>query len=196
MVSLGSLPTEDLLKIRENLDELIRSKYDADLGKRKGKGAKIKIAGQLEIEREKEFFYKPHKTTIQEMSTNGLVFFCEENRHRWRYFTSLFSSAPSTGEKKIIDCQAVRVNEIKPGTIPESETCFLILLMDRSQKDAGLLRSKLKRLLEYNPLYVNGDSMKARTLWGLSAYPEEGKELFSFINLSRNRPTRKTTAIV
>ena len=28
---------------------------------------------------------------------------------------------PSTGEKKIIDCQAVRVQEITPGNIPEFE---------------------------------------------------------------------------
>ena len=76
-----------------------------------------------------------------------------------------------------------------------SETCFLILLMDRSQKDVGLLKSKLKRLLEYNPLYVNGDPIKAQTQWGLSAYPDEGKELFSLINLSRNLLTQKTKAM-
>ena len=67
--------------------------------------------------------------------------------------------------------------------------------MDRSQKDVGLLKSKLKRLLEYNPLYVNGDPIKAQTQWGLSAYPDEGKELFSLINLSRNRLTQKTKAM-
>ena len=76
-----------------------------------------------------------------------------------------------------------------------SETCFLVLLMDRNQKDVGLLKSKLKRLLEYNPLYVNGDSMKAQTQWGLSAYPDEGKELFSLINLARNRLTQTMKAM-
>ena len=43
MAYLESLPTEDLLNIRKNLDELIRSKFDVDLGKRKGKRAKVKI---------------------------------------------------------------------------------------------------------------------------------------------------------
>jgi hypothetical protein len=55
MASLESLPTEDLIIIRKNLDELIRSKYDDDLGKRKGERDKVKISGNLEIEREKEF---------------------------------------------------------------------------------------------------------------------------------------------
>ncbi|MBC8288568.1 MAG: GAF domain-containing protein [Nitrospinae bacterium] len=76
-----------------------------------------------------------------------------------------------------------------------SETCFLILLMDRSQKDVELLTSKLKHLLEYNPLYVKGVSIQAQFQWGLSAYPEEGKELFNLINLSRNRLTQKKKAM-
>jgi diguanylate cyclase (GGDEF)-like protein len=76
-----------------------------------------------------------------------------------------------------------------------SETCFLVLLMERSQKDVELLQSKLKHLLDHNPLYVNGVSIQAKFQWGLSAYPEEGKELFSLINLSRNRLTQKTRAL-
>ena len=76
-----------------------------------------------------------------------------------------------------------------------SETCFLILLMGRNQKDVGLLKSKLKDLLEYNPLYVNGVSIQAQFQWGLSAYPEEGKELFDLINLSRNRLAQKKKAM-
>jgi diguanylate cyclase (GGDEF)-like protein len=73
-----------------------------------------------------------------------------------------------------------------------SESCFLILLMGRSQKEAELLKSKLKHLFELNPLYVNGVSMQAQFQWGISTYPEEGKELFNLINLSRNRLTQKT----
>ena len=76
-----------------------------------------------------------------------------------------------------------------------SETCFLILLMGCNQKDVGLLKSKLKHLLEYNPLYVNGFSIQAQFQWGLSAYPEEGKELFNLINLSRNRLAQKKKAM-
>ena len=64
--------------------------------------------------------------------------------------------------------------------------------MDRSQKDVKLLKSKLKYLLELNPVYVQGVSTQAQFQWGLSTYPEEGKELFNLINLSRNRLTQQT----
>jgi diguanylate cyclase (GGDEF)-like protein len=73
-----------------------------------------------------------------------------------------------------------------------SETCFLILLMDRKKKDVEQLQAKLKHLLEHNPLYVNGVYLEAQTQWGLSAYPGDGKELFQLINLSRNRLTSNT----
>ena len=52
-----SLPTDELIKIRKDLDQLIKEKFDKDLGKRQGHRAKVKIVGQAEIEREKEFFY-------------------------------------------------------------------------------------------------------------------------------------------
>ena len=76
-----------------------------------------------------------------------------------------------------------------------SESCFLILLMGRTQKEADLLKSKLKHLFELNPLYVNGVSMQAQFQWGISTYPEEGKQLFNLINLSRNRLTQKTKVV-
>ena len=124
MAYLESLPTEDLLNIRKNLDELIRSKFDVDLGKRKGNRAKVKISGNLEIEREKEFFYKLYKIIIQEMSINGLVFSVKATIIDGDILQVSFR-VPTTGEKKIIDCQAVRVKEIKPGIIPEYEVAAI-----------------------------------------------------------------------
>ena len=76
-----------------------------------------------------------------------------------------------------------------------SESCFLVLLISCSQKDVALLKSKLEHLLKYNPLYVNGVSIHTEFQWGLSAYPEEGKELFDLINLSRNRMTKRKKAM-
>ena len=73
-----------------------------------------------------------------------------------------------------------------------SETCFLIMLMDRSQKNVENLISKLKHLLERNPLNINGASLEAQTQWGLSVYPRDGRELFSLIHQSRIRLTQKT----
>jgi diguanylate cyclase (GGDEF)-like protein len=72
-----------------------------------------------------------------------------------------------------------------------SETCFLIMLMDRSQKDVEHLKSKLKHLLEHNPLNINGTPIEAQTQWGLSSYPREGRDLFSLINISRKSLIQK-----
>ena len=76
-----------------------------------------------------------------------------------------------------------------------SETCFLIMLMDRDQKETEHLKSKLKHLLEHNPLNVNGVSMEAHTQWGVSTYPDDGRELFSLINQSRTRLAQTTKAM-
>ena len=73
-----------------------------------------------------------------------------------------------------------------------SETYFLVMLMNRGQKDVEHLISKLKHLLEHKPLNINGASMEGQTQWGLSVYPRDGRELFSLINQSRIQLTQKT----
>ncbi len=76
-----------------------------------------------------------------------------------------------------------------------SEAGFLILLMDRDSKEVDQLKSKLKHLLEHNPININGVAMEAETDWGISSYPREERELFSLIHLSRSRLTRKKEAM-
>ena len=141
MASLESLPTEDLIIIREKLDELIQSKYFDDLGKRKSQRAKVKISGSLEIEREKEFFCKFHKIIIREMSINGLVFSVKGTVIDGDILRVSFR-APSTGEKKIIDCQALRVKEIKPGDIPEYEVAALAVNKEAVKDYQDMLRKR------------------------------------------------------
>ena len=141
MASLESLPTEDLLNIRTNLDELIKSKYDDDLGKRKGRRAKVKISGNLEIEREKEFFYKFHKIIIQEMSVNGLVFSINGTVIDGDILCVSFR-VPTTGEKKIIDCQAIRVKEVKSGTTPQCEVVAMAIGKEAVKKYKDMLRKR------------------------------------------------------
>ena len=141
MASLESLPTEDLIIIREKLGELIQSKYDDDLGKRKSQRAEVKIFGSLEIEREKEFFYKFHKIIIREMSINGLVFSVKGTVIDGDILRVSFR-VPSTGEKKIIDCQALRVKEIKPGDIPEYEVAALAVNKEAVKDYQDMLRKR------------------------------------------------------
>jgi hypothetical protein len=141
MASLESLPTEELLNIRKNLDELIKSKYDDDLGKRKGRRAQVKIAGNVEIEREKEFFYKFHKITIREMSVNGLVFSINGTVIDGDILRVSFR-VPTTGEKKNIDCQAVRVKETRPGTTPEYEVAAMAVSKEAVKNYIDMLRKR------------------------------------------------------
>ncbi len=143
MASLEGLSTEELIKIRKDLDELIKTKFDKDLGKRQGQRAKVKIAGNVEIEREKEFFYKLHKISILEMSVNGLVFTIKGTVIDGDLLKVSFR-IPSTGEKKIINCQAVRVIETKPGTIPEFEVAAMAVTQDEVKNYKDMLRKRGK----------------------------------------------------
>ena len=72
-----------------------------------------------------------------------------------------------------------------------SENTFALMLMNRKQKEVDQLQTKLKQLFEYNPLHVNGIAMQANIQWGLSVYPDDAKELFKLISLSRNRLSSK-----
>ena len=72
-----------------------------------------------------------------------------------------------------------------------SENTFALMLMNRKQKEVDQLQTKLKQLFEYNPLHVNGIAMQANIQWGLSVYPDDAKELFKLISLSRNRLSQK-----
>jgi diguanylate cyclase (GGDEF)-like protein len=72
-----------------------------------------------------------------------------------------------------------------------SENTFALMLMNRKQKEVEQLQIKLKQLFEYNPLHVNGVPMQASIQWGQSVYPDDAKELFELISLSRNRLSPK-----
>ncbi|MBC8285529.1 MAG: diguanylate cyclase [Nitrospinae bacterium] len=72
-----------------------------------------------------------------------------------------------------------------------SENTFVLMLMNRTQKEVKQLEARLKQLFEYNPLHVNGTAMQASMQWGISVYPDDAKELFGLISLSRNRLSPK-----
>ena len=143
MALLESHSTEELIKIRKDLDQLIKKKFNNDLGKRQGHRAKVKITGNVEIEREREFFYKLHKITIQEMSVNGLVFSIKGTVINGDLLKVSFR-VPSTGEKKIIDCQAVRIVETKPGTIPQFEVAAVAVTLDEVKNYKYMLSKRGK----------------------------------------------------
>ncbi|MFQ5451088.1 MAG: PilZ domain-containing protein [Nitrospinaceae bacterium] len=109
---LESLPVEDLLKIRERLDRIIKNKFAGKLGRRRSHRARVKVAATAHIEREKEFFFKTHPVTIHELSTGGLSFTTPAPVIGNDILSVSFRS-PTSGEKKNIDCQALRVKEYR-----------------------------------------------------------------------------------
>ena len=77
-----------------------------------------------------------------------------------------------------------------------SENTFVLMLMNKKEKEVKQLESNLKQIFRYNPLHVNGTAMQVNMEWGLSVYPNEAKDLFSLISLSRNRISSKTKETV
>ncbi len=120
LAALEKLPVEALLELKERIEELIKTKFGDDLGRRSSRRARVRIAGTAEIEREAEFFYKVHKVSILEMSVNGLVFRTTAPVIHDDLLAITFRS-PSSGEKKLIHCQVVRIQEFNTSSGFEHE---------------------------------------------------------------------------
>ena len=112
--SLETFSLKDLHHFKDRLDILIKRKTYAEktaLDKRGSHRAHVKIMGTAEIEREREFFDQTHKINIQEMSTNGLVLTIPATVIQDDILITTFR-LPSNGERKIVNCKAMRVKEI------------------------------------------------------------------------------------
>jgi len=112
--SLETCSLRDLHHFKDRLDLLIQKKNYAEkniLDKRVSHRARVKIPGTAEIEREREFFDQTHKINIQEMSTNGLVLTIPATVIQDDILIATFR-LPANGEKKIVNCKAMRVKEI------------------------------------------------------------------------------------
>ena len=112
--SLETCSLRDLHHFKDRLDLLIQKKNYAEkniLDKRLSHRARVKIPGTAEIEREREFFDQTHKINIQEMSTNGLVLTIPATVIQDDILITTFR-LPSNGERKVVNCKAMRVKEI------------------------------------------------------------------------------------
>ena len=112
--SLETCSLRYLHHFKDRLDLLIQKKNYAEkniLDKRLSHRARVKIPGTAEIEREREFFDQTHKINIQEMSTNGLVLTIPAIVIQDDILIATFR-LPSNGERKIVNCKAMRVKEI------------------------------------------------------------------------------------
>ena len=112
--SLETFSLKDLHRFKDRLDLLIQKKSYAEkniLDKRVSHRARVKISGTAEIEREREFFDQTHKINIQEMSANGLVLTIPATVIQDDILITTFR-LPSNGERKVVNCKAMRVKEI------------------------------------------------------------------------------------
>ncbi len=110
---LKKLDKNQLLQLREDLDQLIKEKGSVETGpeKRKNKRVPLNLAATCEVEREKQFFELQHKIRILDLSAKGLRFKSEDPLLK-DDLLSVFFRSPSNGVEKKIDCKITRVTEI------------------------------------------------------------------------------------
>lgn len=109
---LDKLTPEELIELKDLVDQQIKNKYIGDLGKRKDKRVKVTTKATCIIEREKEFFVKEHKIIIVEMSLQGIVFRISTAIYKNDLLSISFRS-PTSRIEKHINCQALRIKELK-----------------------------------------------------------------------------------
>ncbi len=112
--SLETFSLKDLYHFKNRLELLIQKKKYAEkniLDKRASHRARVKISGTAEIEREREFFDQTHKINIQEMSINGLTLTIPATVIQDDILITTFR-LPSNGERKIVNCKAMRVKKV------------------------------------------------------------------------------------
>jgi len=141
--SLENFSLDELNHFKDCLDLLIKKKIyteKATLDKRVSHRARVKIPGTAEIEREREFFDQTHKINIQEMSTNGLVLTISATVIQDDILSATFR-LPSNGERKIFNCQAMRVKE----TLSNGKTVYEVAARAVDKNEVKAYRNMLKK---------------------------------------------------
>ena len=141
--SLETFSLKDLHDFKDRLDLLIKQKTYAEksfLDKRTSHRARVKISGTAQIEREREFFDKTYKITIHEMSTNGLVLTTPTTVIKGDILIATFR-LPSNGEKKIINCKAMRIKE----NLSDGNTIYEIAARAVDKNEIRAYRDMLKK---------------------------------------------------
>jgi len=108
---LKKLDKNQLLQLRDDLDQLIKEKDESELEKRNSNRVSLNIAATCEVEREKQFFELQHKIKILDLSSKGLRFKSDDPLLEDDLLAVFFRS-PSNGIEKKIDCKIIRVTEI------------------------------------------------------------------------------------
>lgn len=115
---IKTLDERELVKLRDVVNRVIKIKAKKALGRRSSPRIRVTLPATCEVEREREFFDHEHKITILDMSSNGLRFKAQ-NSFLKDDLLKVFFRSPSSGVKKKIDCQVLRVQEVKDRLVPE-----------------------------------------------------------------------------
>jgi hypothetical protein len=108
---LKKLDKNQLIQLRDDLDQLIKEKDEREFEKRNNNRVSLNIAATCEVEREKQFFELQHKIRILDLSSKGLRFKSDDPLLEDDLLFVFFRS-PSNGIEKKIDCKIIRVTEI------------------------------------------------------------------------------------
>lgn len=109
---LKKLDKNQLLQLRDDIDQLIKENNEEKPEKRKNQRVPLNIAATCEVEREKQFFELQHKIRILDLSSKGLRFKSDDLLLE-DDLLSVFFRSPSNGIEKKIDCKVVRVTEVE-----------------------------------------------------------------------------------
>lgn len=107
---LEKLSGKDLLKLKATIDEILKKKFNEELGRRVNKRIPINLPAACVLEREKEFFTMEHRITLLNISANGLCFKTKSPMYV-EDIMEIFFQLPKTGTRKDIFCKALRVKE-------------------------------------------------------------------------------------
>lgn len=132
------LTREELLQLKEILEQKIKNKFKKDLGGRISKRVPVKISATMIIEREKEFFIQEHKITIVDMSTHGLAFHTTSTVYKNDLLYIAFRS-PSSWITKEIDCVTVRIKKL------ENKNEFKVSAKSVDKTEVKVYRDMLRR---------------------------------------------------
>ena len=139
---LKNFSLNDLHQLRGHLDLLIKKKiYDqkSALDKRTSHRVNVNFFGTAKIEREREFFDQTHKVSIHEMSTNGMVLNIPATVIQNDILVVTFR-LPSSGERKIINLQAMRVKK----TLSDGITLYEVAAQAVDKNTVKVYRNMLK----------------------------------------------------
>jgi hypothetical protein len=122
---LKKLDKNQMLRLRDDLDQLIKEKNERELEKRNNNRVSLNIGATCELEREKQFFELPHKIRILDLYSKGLRFKSDDSLIEYDLLAVFFRS-PSNGVKKklivkLLGSPRLKKMELKNTKLPHPE---------------------------------------------------------------------------